>query len=121
VSAGVWIGVALVGGVGAIARFAGDAAVERHVSPSFPLGTLAVNLVGSLALGGLAGAGVAGDALALAGTAFLGSFTTFSTLALETQRLAEDGELGYALANALGSLAAGFAAAALGWAIGAAA
>jgi len=114
----VWAGVAVIGGVGALTRFAGDSAVERRFSPSFPLGTLLINLTGSLTLGGLAGANVAGDALMLAGTAFLGSFTTFSTLAFETHRLSEDGEYRIALTNLVGSLAVGFAAAALGWLIG---
>jgi CrcB protein len=117
----VWAGVAVIGGVGALTRFAGDSAVERRFSPSFPLGTLLINLTGSLILGALAGANVAGDALMLAGTAFLGSFTTFSTLAFETHRLSEDGEYRIGLANLIGSLAAGFAAAALGWLIGTAA
>ena len=108
----------MIGGMGALTRFAGDSAVERRFSPSFPLGTLLINLTGSLTLGGLAGANVAGDALMLAGTAFLGSFTTFSTLAFETHRLSEDGEHRIALTNLVGSLAAGFAAAALGWLIG---
>lgn len=116
----VWAGVAVIGGIGALTRFAGDSSVERRFSPSFPLGTLLINLTGSLTLGALAGANVAGDGLMLAGTAFLGSFTTFSTLAFETHRLTEDGEYSIALANLVGSLAAGFAAAALGWLIGSA-
>jgi CrcB protein len=120
IAVAVWAGVAVIGGAGALTRYAGDSVVERRFSPSFPLGTLLINLAGSLTLGVLAGANVAGDALMLEGTAFLGSFTTFSTLAFETHRLGEDGEYGIALANLLGSLGAGFAAAALGWAIGAA-
>ena len=38
---------------------------------------------------------------------FLGAYTTFSTFSLETYRLVEDGAVGLALANALGSVAAG--------------
>ena len=45
---------------------------------------------------------------------FLGAYTTFSTLSFETYRLAEDGALGVAAANALGSLAAGLTAVYLG-------
>jgi len=118
ITGAVWVGVAVIGGVGALTRFAGDSAVERRFSPSFPLGTLLINLTGSLTLGTLAGADVAGNGLMLAGTAFLGSFTTFSTLAFETHRLSEDGEYRIAFTNLIGSLAAGFAAAALGWLIG---
>ena len=61
-----------------------------------------------------------GDALLLTGTALLGSFTTFSTWMLESERLAERGEGGLALVNLAGSLALGLAAVALGWAVAAA-
>ena len=54
----------------------------------------------------------------LAGTATLGSYTTFSTWMLESQRLAEDAEGAGALLNIALSLAAGVGAAALGHAIG---
>ena len=49
---------------------------------------------------------------------FLGAYTTFSTLSLETYRLLEDGAVWLALANALGSLAAGLLAVAAGIALG---
>jgi CrcB protein len=116
----VWAGVAVLGGAGALARFHLDAFVQLRTGTEFPFGTLAVNLVGSLVLGVLAGASVGGDALLLAGTALIGSFTTFSTWMLETERLAEDGERRVALANLVVPLVAGLAAAAGGWAIGAA-
>jgi fluoride exporter len=109
----VWIGIALLGGVGALARFAADGALSLRFGRSFPVGTLIVNLSGALALGLLVGLGVKGDALALAGTATLGSYTTFSTWMFETQRLAEDGELWLAWLNIGLSLALGVAAAAV--------
>jgi CrcB protein len=115
----VWIGVAALGGAGAIARFALDGAIGRRSASSFPLGTLAVNLSGALLLGVLAGAALSGDALVLAGTATLGSYTTFSTWMLESHRLAEDAEPRLALLNVALSLLAGVGAAALGHAIGA--
>ncbi|MFI5005138.1 MAG: fluoride efflux transporter CrcB [Solirubrobacterales bacterium] len=111
----VWGGVALLGGVAALARFALDGAIG---SGNFPLGTLAVNVSGALLLGVLAGAALTGTALVLAGTATLGSYTTFSTWMLESQRLTEDADHRGALLNILLSLAAGVAAAALGHAIG---
>jgi CrcB protein len=120
VSAVVWIGVGLLGGLGAILRFHLDALVQSRVRSELPLGTLAVNLVGSFALGLLTGAGVVGDALLLEGTAVLGSFTTFSTWMLETERLVEDGDDGVAAVNLALSAVVGLAAAALGWLIGAA-
>jgi CrcB protein len=119
VNASVWIGVALLGGCGAIGRFLLDGWVGELAGGAFPLGTLAVNLSGALALGLLTGFALSGDALVLAGTATLGSYTTFSTWMLESQRLTEDAELPLALLNVALSLAAGVGAAALGRVIGA--
>lgn len=117
-SALLWIAVALLGGVGACARFLLDGAVSARAGGSFPVGTLAVNLTGAVALGLLVGASLEGDAYLLAGTATIGSYTTFSTWMLETHRLGEEGERGAMVANVVLSLAAGIAAAALGRAIG---
>ena len=50
-------------------------------------------------LGLLHGAGVTGDALLLSGTALLGSFTTFSTWMVQSERLAAEGDGGLALVN----------------------
>ena len=116
----VWVGVAALGGVGALARFALDAAVSERASGGLPLGTLVVNLTGAFALGVLSGADVAGDALLLAGTATLGSYTTFSTWMLESERLGEDGQPGLLALNLALSLALGLAAAALGRRLGSA-
>jgi CrcB protein len=112
-----WIGVALVGGAGALARFWLDGAVSRRVGGAFPTGTLAVNLSGSLLLGILSGAGVSGDALLVAGTGLLGAYTTFSTWMLESHRLGEDGRVRALAANVVLSLALGLGAVALGRAI----
>lgn len=119
-SALVWIGVALLGGFGAVLRFGLDALVQSRFGGEFPIGTLAVNLVGSFCLGVLTGRSVVGDALLLGGTATLGSFTTFSTWMLETERLAEEGDGRLAVANVAISFAAGLGAAAVGWLAGAA-
>jgi CrcB protein len=114
----VWVGVGVLGGLGAIARFLVDGLVSARAGGGFPIGTLAVNVSGAILLGLLAGLAVHGDALLLAGTAVLGSYTTFSTWMLETHRLAEDGQGAAALANIVISLALGIAAAALGRWIG---
>jgi CrcB protein len=114
----VWVGVGVLGGLGAIARFLVDGLVSARAGGGFPMGTLAVNVSGAILLGLLAGLAVHGDALLLAGTAVLGSYTTFSTWMLETHRLAEDGQGAAALANIVISLALGIAAAALGRWIG---
>jgi fluoride exporter len=119
VSALVWVSVAGLGAAGALLRFLVDGIVAARAGREFPLGTLIVNTSGALALGLLVGLGFKGDRLVLAGTATIGSYTTFSTWMLETQRLVEEGEFGNAAGNALLSLAVGLGAAALGRVIGA--
>ena len=118
-SLAVTLGIGLLGGVGALARFLLDGAVSRRAG-SFPWGTFAVNLSGAFALGVLAGAAVGGDAHRFAATGLLGSFTTFSTWVLESHRLGEDGQLRVAAANLLVSLVLGVALAWLGRELGAA-
>lgn len=114
----VWLGVAVIGGLGAILRFLVDRVVSGRVRTQFPVGTLAINLSGSFVLGLLAGLALTGTALLLAGTAAVGAFTTFSTWMLETQRLAEDSEPLYAVVNVVASVLLGVGAALLGRAIG---
>jgi CrcB protein len=114
VSLPIWIGLALAGGLGALARFGLDGAVSARTGRALPLGTFAVNISAAFILGFLGGAGVAGDAFRLAGTGFVGAYSTFSTWMLESHRLAEDGEGRAALLNVFGSLVVGFGAAALG-------
>jgi CrcB protein len=120
VSGWEWGAVAGLGAFGALLRFLLDAGLEGRVSGGFPLGTLAVNASGSLLLGLLAGLAASGETLVLAGSGALGSYTTFSTWMLESQRLTEDADLASAVANVILSLLAGVGAAALGRAIGAA-
>jgi CrcB protein len=117
-SAPAWIGVALLGGLGSIARFLVDGAVSARSSSSFPLGTLVVNASGALILGLLTGLALSGEALLLAGSATIGSYTTFSTWMLETHRLGEDGQLLWGALNVLVSVIVGLGAAALGRSIG---
>lgn len=78
-----------------------------------PRGTLAVNVLGSFALGWLAAAGVSGDASLLAAVGFCGAFTTFSSFAVETVRLAEESPK-RAAANAAANLVAALLAVGLG-------
>jgi CrcB protein len=117
-SAEVWIGVALLGSIGSIARFLLDGRISSQTSTSFPLGTLAVNASGALILGLLSGLALSGEALLLAGTATIGSYTTFSTWMFETHRLGEDGQLPGAALNVLISVIVGFGAVVLGKWIG---
>ena len=112
-SAGVLLGLGLLGGLGAIARFLLDGAVSERVSGRFPWGTLAVNVSGAFLLGVVAGA-VEGDAYRLLATGLLGAYTTFSTWMLESHRLGEDGRLRLGAANFALSLAVGIVAAWIG-------
>lgn len=112
------VGVGLLGGIGAVARFGIDGAVAGRLGRDFPYGTLVVNLAGSLLLGVLIGAAIDQDDLRLAGTGLIGAFTTFSTWAFESHRLGEDGERGLAALNFAVSLVLGVAIAWLGREIG---
>jgi CrcB protein len=115
----LWLAVGVLGGLGAIARFMLDALVSSAGDGRFPRGTLLVNLSGAFVLGLLAGIALSGDAYLLAGTAVIGSYTTFSTWMLESHRLAEDGQRWLLWANIGLSLLLGVGAAALGRLLGA--
>ena len=93
--------------------------VASAVGRDFPFGTLAVNVSGAMILGLITGLALGHDQALLAGTAAVGSYTTFSTWMLETQRLTEERRPGAAAANVVVSLALGLAAATLGRLIGA--
>jgi len=116
--------VAGAGGLGAVARFLADGAVQDRTSGPFPYGTFVVNVVGSFVLGLVAGAvwyHGAGDRLdAVAGAGLCGGFTTWSTASWESVRLAESGYLRQAAAFTLGGLVAALAAAIAGLALAAA-
>lgn len=117
-SPAAWIAVAALGSLGSLARFLLDSAVSSRGGPGFPWGTLAVNASGALAFGLIAGLALSGEALTLAGSATVGSYTTFSTWMLETHRLGEDGRLAAGAANVLASVVLGLGAALIGRAIG---
>ena len=109
-----WAGVFVIGGFGAVARFVVDRAVARRTARPFPFGTLAVNVSGAVLLGFISGLTLSHQAALLAGTAFVGAYTTFSTWVFETHRLAEERQFWPAAANIVVSVALGVAAAMLG-------
>ena len=115
----VWAAVIVIGGAGSVLRFYVDGIVASASGRDFPYGTLAVNLSGAVLLGLLTGLAVTGDAALLAGTAAVGSYTTFSTWMLESQRLTEERQYRKAALNIVVSLVLGVSAAALGRLIGA--
>ncbi|GAA1354430.1 fluoride efflux transporter CrcB [Saccharothrix algeriensis] len=98
--------------VGAVARHLTDRFARARFGPGFPWGTLTVNVVGSFALGCVAGADPA--LVALVGTGFCGGLTTYSAFSYETVRLLEAGAYRRALANAALNLVVGVAAAGAG-------
>jgi fluoride exporter len=110
----VWVGVLLAGGVGAVLRFLVDGAVARRAARSFPFGTLTVNITGAALLGLIGGLALSRHAALLADTAFIGSYTTFSTWMLETQRLGEERQVRGAVTNVVASIVLGIAAALAG-------
>jgi CrcB protein len=105
-------------GLGAVARFTLDGLVQSRRLGEFPLGTFVVNIGGCFVLGLLAGLDIAHDAMLVAGTAAVGSYTTFSTWMLESHRPAQDGERGLAAWNLALSFAVGLGAVALGRVVG---
>jgi CrcB protein len=114
----VWAGVVVMGGLGAVLRFLVDRTVSGRIARAFPYGTFVVNVSGALLLGLLSGLALSPHLALVIGTAFVGSYTTFSTWMLETQRLGEERQLWPAVANIAVSLVLGLGAAWLGLSIG---
>jgi fluoride exporter len=110
------------GFIGSALRFAIGGGVHRWLPmTTFPYGTLAVNVLGCLAVGVLTGLADARQVLNASQRVFLligvlGGFTTFSTFAYETLALAQDSDVPRALANVLLQVVLGLGAAWLGWA-----
>lgn len=115
--------VGIGGFLGAVARYLIDGYVSRITGGTFPYGTLLINITGSFFLGVLFALAVERDALSAEIRApvmigFIGAYTTFSTLMLESWRLVEDGAIGAAIANLGGSVVIGLAAVFLGLLVG---
>jgi CrcB protein len=112
--------VALGGAIGSVARYKLSGYVLHHtIDWRFPAGTFAVNVVGCLAAGLLAGLAEKHDFMSaetrlLVFTGILGGFTTFSAFGLETMYLLRRGEVLVAGANIVLSVVLGLAALWLG-------
>ena len=112
--------VALGGAVGSIARYKLSGWVLHHTLDwRFPAGTFAVNVIGCLLAGLLAGLAEKHDLLSpearlLLFTGVLGGFTTFSAFGLETMHLLRRGEVLVAGSNIVLSVVAGLLALWLG-------
>jgi CrcB protein len=115
--------IAVGGAAGASVRYLVDTWVLGQTGAAFPWGTLVVNASGSFILGLLFALAVERDILppdirAPLLIGFLGAYTTFSTLVLESWRMVEGGAWGLAAANLIGSSIAGMVAVVAGLALG---
>lgn len=121
---GPYLLVFIGGGLGSVLRFATYHAARLWLPPGFPWGTLAVNVIGGLAAGGLAGwilarsVGGSDSTSLFLMTGLLGGFTTFSAFSLDAVQLWQRGETGAAIAYvavsvllAIGGVIAGMSAA----------
>ena len=107
--------MAIGGAAGSVLRFWISGVAQRPVPATgvwsmFPLGTLAVNVLGCLIVGALAEIGerrgpLSPEARALLMAGFLGGFTTFSAFANETVAVWRSGATGVAIVNVVGSVA----------------
>lgn len=112
----IWWWVALGSAVGGASRYALGAAIQQRAGPGFPLGTLVINITGSLLLGFLwryaVGTQASPELRALLTTGFCGGYTTFSTFSYETAVLLDGGEYRraaiYVVASVVLSLAGTF-------------
>ena len=114
--------VMLGGALGSGARYLTGVAMLRLCGPTFPFGTLTVNIVGGLAMGLLVGIlarlSVPGENWRLMiAVGILGGYTTFSSFSLDMANMLQRGDLGlalgYAVLSVAGSVAALFAGLAL--------
>jgi fluoride exporter len=115
--------VAIGGAAGAASRYLVDGWVSGLTAAEFPWGTFVINITGSFVLGLLFALTVERGFLPASTraplmTGFIGAYTTFSTLMLESWRLWEDGATGLALVNMLASGGVGIVAVFAGLTLG---
>ena len=109
--------VLIGGGIGAVSRFGLSRFIAGLIGHRFPVGTLAVNLIGCFIAGLLFGVfdkvAISQNLRVLIFVGFLGGFTTFSAFSLETLTLLKNRDFSLALINILisnvGGLALAFA------------
>src|SRR5258708_13370716 len=94
-----YLWVALGGALGSVARFGCSSLIANWFGQTFPLGTLVINVVGSLIIGFFATITgpdgrvlVPGDVRQFVTIGLCGGYTTFSSFSLQTLSLAQDGE-----------------------------
>lgn len=111
----------LAGGLGAGTRSVVDGLVRSKLRTALPVDSIAINITGSFLLGLVAGAVIIHatpvELQVIAGTGFLGGYTTFSTASFETVRFIQSRRTGLALVNGIGSAVAAVGGAAAGLAL----
>ncbi len=115
--------IAVGGALGSVTRYLVDGWVLDRVGGTFPFGTLVVNLTGAFVLGVLSALTIdrsvlPADIRAPVMIGFIGAYTTFSTLMLESWRLVESGEVVAGTVNVLGSVGLGILAVLAGLTVG---
>jgi CrcB protein len=111
--------VGLGGFLGSVARYLASLAALRLGAASFPAGTLAINVAGSLLIGLIYGWSAATGGIApgwrlFLATGFCGGFTTFSAFSFECITLLKEGNLWYVFLYICGSVLSGIGACFLG-------
>jgi fluoride exporter len=115
--------IAVAGAIGSLARYYVSGISHRVFGSGFPMGTLIVNVLGSLLFGMVFALAEERMAISpLARTAilvgFMGAFTTFSTFAFETMGFVRDSQYLYAFLNITSNCVLGFGAVLIGmWAV----
>lgn len=116
--------VCLAGGLGAVARFLLDSRINSRFPAPVPVGTLVINVAGSLVLGFITAValnlmGFSQHLNGPLGTGFCGGFTTFSTASVETARTSSGQGIHVGTLHCIGMAIAGVLAATLGLNLGA--
>lgn len=120
-----WLAVAAGGALGSMARFWMTGAVAAVAGTQFPHGTLLINVLGSFAIGLIAGLSLIPERIVLHPdlrifmmVGICGGFTTFSSFSLQTLELMQKGEMGPALLYVAGSVILCLLCVWLGWCLG---
>ena len=117
----IWISVALGGALGSLARHGVNVAFAHFFVRAVPYATAAVNLLGSLTIGVLAGLLASGrltmspNMRTFVFVGLLGGFTTFSSFMLDTLTLTHGGHHTLAISNVIGQVGVGLAAISAGY------
>jgi CrcB protein len=117
----IWLLIGIGGALGSLARHGVNQWMQSRWLTTFPVGIFVVNVLGSIAIGAVAGVAASGrwnvsvEARTFLMVGVLGGFTTFSSFSLDTLTLIRGGQLGYAIWNVVGQVVLSLLAAAAGY------